>query len=88
MFSYSLTKNVQFFDCSCHSHDVFVLYIAANVTMEMLMGLDFGQNGAGMENVLMWYFEKLMGYRLLNPCKIVYVYHNHCVPVKLVQYTR
>ena len=67
---------------------MFVLYIAANVTMEMLMGLDFGQNGAGMENVLMWYFEKLMGYRLLNPCKIVYVYHNHCVPVKLVQYTR
>ena len=67
---------------------MFVLYIAANVTMEMLMGLDFGQNGAGMENVLMWYFEKRMGYRLLNPCKIVYVYHNHCVPVKLVQYTR
>ena len=52
------------------------------------MGLDFGQNGAGKEKVLMWYFEELMYYRLLNPCKIVYVYDNHCVPVKLVQYTR
>lgn len=52
------------------------------------MGLDFGQNGAGKEKVLMWYFEELMCYRLLNPCKIVYVYDNHCVPVKLVQYTR
>ena len=70
------------------SHDVFVFYVAVNFTMEMLKGLDFGQNGAGMENVLMWYFEKHMGYRLLNPCKIVYVYHNHCVPVKFAQYVR
>ena len=70
------------------SHDVFVFHVAANFTMEMLMGLDFGQNGAGMENVLMWYFEKHMGYRLLNPCKIVYVYHNHCVPVRFAHYTR
>ena len=36
-----------------------------------------------MENVLMWYFENLMGYRLWNPCKIVYVYHNHCVLLNL-----
>ena len=70
------------------SHDVFVFYVAANFTTEMLMGLEFGQNGAGMENVLMWYFENLMGYRLLNPCKIVYVYHNHCVPIRFAQYTR
>ena len=70
------------------SHDVFVFYVATNFTTEMLMGLDFGQNGAGMENVLMWYFEKLMGYRLLNPCKIVYAYHNHCVPVRFAHYKR
>ena len=70
------------------SHDVFVFYVAANFTIEMLKGLNFGQNGAGMENVLMWYFEKHMGYRLLNPCKIVYVYHNHCVPVRFAKYLR
>ena len=70
------------------SHDVFVFYVAANFTNEMMTGLNFGQNGAGMENVLMWYFEKHMGYRVLNPCKIVYVYHNHCVHVKQDHYIR
>ena len=70
------------------SHDVFVFYVAANFTKEMLAGLNFGQNGAGMEDVLMWYFEKHMGYRILNPCKIVYVHHNHCIHVKLAHYKR
>ena len=70
------------------SHDVFVFYVAGNFTTEMLAGLNFGQNGAGMENVLMWYFEKHMGYKILNPCKIVYVYHNHCIHVKLAHYKR
>ena len=70
------------------SHDVFVFYVAGNFTNEMLAGLSFGQNGAGMENVLMWYFEKHMGYRVMNPCKIVYVHHNHCVHVKQDHYVR
>lgn len=30
----------------------------------MLASLDAGQNGAGMENILMWYFEKHIGYRI------------------------
>ena len=96
---YALTRHLPIQSCprtaSCDekaeyvgSHDVFVFYVAANFSMEMLMGLEFGQNGAGMENVLMWYFENLMGYRLLNPCKIVYVYHNHCVPIRFAHYTR
>ena len=41
------------------SHPVFVFYVATNFTLEMLMGLDFGQNRAGIENVLMWHFEKI-----------------------------
>ena len=54
----------------------------------MLAVLNFGQNGAGMENILMWNFEKQMGYRILNPCEIVYVHHKHCVYVKLAHYKR
>ena len=50
------------------SHDVFVFYVAANFTKEMMAGLNFGQIGAGMEDVLMWYFENRLGYRILNPC--------------------
>ena len=50
-------------------------YVVANLTKDTLAGLKFGQNGAGIENVLMWYFEKHLGYRLLNPCKILYVHH-------------
>ena len=45
-----------------------LVFVATKFTLEMLMGLEFGQNRAGKENVLMWHFEENMGYRLLNPC--------------------
>ena len=54
----------------------------------MLAGLHFGRNVGGMENVLIWHFEKHMGYQILNLCKIVYVYHNHCIHIKLAHYKR
>ena len=65
------------------SFDVFVFYVAANFTKDMLVGLNFGQNVGRMENVLIWHFEKHIGYQILNLCKTVYVYHNHCIHVKL-----
>ena len=70
------------------SHDVFVVHVAANFTNEMLSGLNFVQNVAGMGNVLMWYFEKHIAYRILNPSKIVFAHHNHCIHVKLAHWKR
>ena len=29
-----------------------------------------------------------MAYRILNPCKIVYIHHKHCVHIKLAHYKR
>ena len=63
------------------SFDVFVFYVGTNFTKDTLADLNFGQNVGGMENVLIWHFEKHMGYQILNLCKIIHVYHNHCIHV-------
>ena len=64
------------------SHDTFVFYVDRNFNETMLKDLDIVPSSAGMENVVIWYFEKLLGYRVLNPCKTLIVFHNHCVPIR------
>ena len=70
------------------SHGAFVFSVTDNVLTEMLAVLQFAQNSAGMENALMWFFKKRMGYRIMNPSKVAFIYHNHCVPVRLAKYKR
>ena len=38
--------------------------------------------------IIMWYYKKHLGFRILNLCKIVYVHQNHCIYVKLAHYKR
>ena len=64
------------------THDTFVLRARkwnaqvfdeiSSITPDML----------GMENLFMWFFQKKLKYRVLNPCKTLYVYHHHCVPIR------
>ena len=64
------------------SHDTFVFYVQ-NITTSKLKPLDLvTPNLNGMENVLMWLFRDVLGYKLLNPCKILFVHHQHCVSIR------
>ena len=44
--------------------------------MEMIKGLGFEENTDRKEKYIkVVFWKKHMGYRLLNPCEIVYAYH-------------
>ena len=47
------------------------------IKTDIITKLNFKQNTAGAENVVLFEFKKA-GYSLLNPCRNVKIYHNHC----------
>ena len=66
------------------SHDTFVFYVNEAIPDHELVDIDVAPNMSGIENILMWVFRKRLGYRVINPCKILIVYHNHCVSIREV----
>ena len=71
------------------SHDAFVFYVDRDFPLYMLDELDtFGPNSAGIENVLIWYFQNTMKYKVLNPCRTLIIYHRHCIPIRNIERKR
>ena len=64
------------------SHDAFMFYVNGEIDREKLVEIDVTPNMYGMENLLMWIFQSKFKYRILNPCKVLVVYHNHCVGIR------
>ena len=65
------------------SHDTFVLKAMkdwSESTFEELKGIS--PDLPGMENFFIWFFQTKMKYRVLNPCKLLFVHHHHCVPIR------
>ena len=64
------------------SHDTFVFYVNGSLARHKLVEIDVTPNMSGIENVLIWIFKTRFNYRVLNPCKVLIVYHSHCVPIR------
>lgn len=65
------------------SHDTFVFYVRNGFTAKKLAAIDnVTPNLYGMENLFIWLFQKKLGYKVLNPCPILFVHHHHCVSVR------
>jgi len=64
------------------SHDAFVFFVNETIDRQKLVELDVTPNINGMENVLMWIYKTRLKYRILNPCKVLFVYHMHCIPIR------
>ena len=64
------------------SHDIFVFYIRRDLVADKFAELDVPPNTSGMENVLLWIFKERLRYKVLNPCKVLKIYHSHCIPVR------
>ena len=64
------------------SHDTFVFGVTSKFMPSELRIFDsVTPNLNGMENVLIWSFQKL-GYKVMNPCRLLHVHHQHCVKVR------
>ena len=73
----------------CHSHNQCLDFRHSTdsflgigpVDNRIMKQVNFRQNILGAENVLLYEFKKA-GYRLLNPCLNIKIYHNHCSGVR------
>ena len=71
------------------SHDTFIFDVRHGFTSEELIPMDkISANLSGMENVLIWMFKTKLGFTVLNPCPILKVNHQHCVPIRDKNRTR
>jgi len=64
------------------SHDTFVFYVNGPLDHHRLSELHITPNLYGMENILLWVFKTKLNYRILNPCKVLVVYHKHCIEIR------
>ena len=60
------------------SYDLFAFYVHGNVPKDMIAEMDYTQAKWGMENVFVWYAIHQWGYHVMNPCKVLMVYHIDC----------
>ena len=60
------------------SHDAFVFSIKKERHVNDFAVLNFNGDSDGQENVLIWFFRNVLHYRVLNPCKVIHIYHQHC----------
>ena len=42
----------------------------------------------GMENYFLWFFKEKLNYTVINPCKVLFVHHHHCVAIRGVNRPR
>ena len=64
------------------SHDTFVFHVNGSLPRHELVEVDVTPNMSGIENVLIWIFKTRFNFRVLNPCKVLVVYHSHCVSIR------
>eukprot|EP00794_Sanderia_malayensis_P020092 gene20092-22062_t len=65
------------------SHDVFMFHVKEELTSRMLKPLDeVTPDLYGMEAVMIWLFKKKLNYSVMNPCLVLYVHHQHCIPIR------
>ncbi|XP_057297335.1 uncharacterized protein LOC130626949 [Hydractinia symbiolongicarpus] len=70
------------------SHDVFVYHVKGIFTPAILKTLDFEQNKYGIENFIIWLFRDKLQYEVTNPCLVLNIHHQHCVPLRAKETTR
>ena len=64
------------------SHDSFLFHVTEALPKRALEHLNFRIASPGMENVLIWVFQKKLNYCTLNPCSILETFHLHCSPIR------
>ena len=64
------------------SHDTFIFRARKwpSILMEDLTNVTPDKHG--MENVVLWFFNTKLNYTILNPCRILFVHHHHCVAIR------
>ena len=60
------------------SHDSFLFHLSEPLPDEALEELEFPLPSYGMENVILWIFQRMLKFCTLNPCSILQTIHFQC----------
>ena len=66
------------------SHDTFVFHAKeiSNEALSIIRANKMENNDNGMENIIVWIFREKLGSKVINPCLVLHVHHEHCVPIR------
>ena len=60
------------------AHDMFMFRLHEALPEEFYQKLPFNLISYGMENRVIWLFQNVLKYCVLNPCSILEIFHYHC----------
>ena len=60
------------------SHDAFAFILTEMPNPKHLALLNHRCDQFGVENILIFVFNIKLGYEVINPCFVLFVYHVHC----------
>ena len=63
------------------SHDAFAFVLTETPDKEDLALLRHSNDQFGVENIMIFVFQKKLNYEVINPCFVLYIYHVHCARV-------
>ncbi|KAK6191452.1 hypothetical protein SNE40_003139 [Patella caerulea] len=64
------------------SHDAYIFVPEGELPQTAWEALNHTSHYKGIDNVIIYTFKDLLKYKVLNPCKVIYVYHFHCSGVR------
>ena len=70
------------------SQDAFIFHVKDFSQDSFNEMVDAGGNEFGIEDLLILMFRKKLGYKVINPCLVLHVHHEHCVPIRTASVRR
>ena len=64
------------------SHDAFLFRLLDPLPSQLLDSIDYQPSMGGIEQVLIFNFQKHAQFNIKNPCRILHVVHHHCSKVR------
>lgn len=65
------------------SHDAFVFKLSSPISQNVLKRINYHTNMESIEQVIIYNLRKYGNFMFKNPCKILYIFHNHCTGYRI-----
>ncbi|KAK6165501.1 hypothetical protein SNE40_022419 [Patella caerulea] len=60
------------------SHDTYIFVPQGKLPPAAWKALNHLSSAMGIDNVLLWTFGNILKYKVMNPCKVITMFHYHC----------
>lgn len=67
------------------SHDAFVMHLNNPLPKQLVDTLMVRPDIVGVEKFVIFHLRNIGGFKVKNPCRILYVFHNHCTGLRHVE---